>query len=1166
VNGNNIFDPGIDLPMSGVSVRLFQASQPITATPVSETVTGPNGTYTLYASASAAYYVHIPAAMFKIGAPLAGLRSVTGIGGTASNADTNKDDLIDENGLDNSNLPLDGVRSGNFTLSYGSMPLNTTGTQTFGENGYEAQMDDVADASGLMTIDFGFTVAPACPDITITPVALPSGSIGVSYSQALAATGGTAPYSYSLASGSLPDGLALASNGVISGTPSGGAPQTFTIIVTDTNGCQGISGSYTIATIVPLGTDFGDHAGFAFATQAANAAIRIGALPTDAETTNPANTTATGDDTVGSDDEDLTMPVFMSALPTTLSIPVTHVKVDLSGQTRINVFVDWNNDGDVADASETQAVQTVPANSSSVVNFVLTPPAATATSTAVTRYLRIRVTEGNSAPLFSGTSALKGEVEDYAITVMPPTDYSDHSAFGTASTVVGTTIRLGATVESELSATTNANATGDDTAGNDDEDGVTISTLTAGATATIPVIVTNSTGTSIYLNGWIDYNNNGQLTDPGEQIATNVIVTTGRNNFSQSLNITVPASATQGINLGARFLLTTSNNASPVGLSGVGEVEDYVVTIQAPPLTDFGDYTSFATASQTADPAVRIGSVAPDGEANSNLNTTATGDDLAGIDDEDVTMPSFSIGTATNLSFNVAITSPVTTAHVNVFVDWNGDGDVIDPSETQTAQPLTSSGMRIFTITPPANTIAGTKYLRIRMVEGATAPTFSGTSTLRGEVEDHSIIVTANAPPAAGPVVSNNLSQSGSRTFSGDPLADGDADGLTDLLEHALGTPATSGHHASRFTLARSSAGQLQAMLTRPVQPPDVRLTLETSTDLATWKMLTTAPRLTTNTDGTSTATYSGFDQNAAAGFIRLKVMLDADLNGTPEAVTTSAVHAWKYLDALPGRQSLSMPLLRPAIFCGAVQTVNQNTLVILNGASSIHTSLVAGEHYFVEVLSGPLAGQTLDIDTAETTGNTVTLTTTPDARLQGARIAIRPHHTLAGLIPASSLRGATESAAADRAMFFDTTTNAFRVLWVMDDGTSRKWLKEGDATLTDASARVIRPQEGMLIQIRDQATTLSLFGELRFTPEAPAAGTHFRGTGSVIPQAPSTLEVRPGSKLRLWSGDADPATGTYWNYQLDPAVQWIDERSGQNVSTQKLLQPFRAHFLTTAN
>jgi hypothetical protein len=59
---------------------------------------------------------------------------------------------------------------------------------------------------------------------------------------------------------------------------------------------------------------------------------------------------------------------------------------------------------------------------------------------------------------------------------------------------------------------------------------------------------------------------------------------------------------------------------------------------------------------------------------------------------------------------------------------------------------------------------------------------------------------------------------------------------------------------------------------------------------------------------------------------------------------------------------------------------------------------------------------------------------------------------------------------------------------------------------------------------------------------------------------------VRPGSKLRLWSGDADPATGTYWNYQLDPAVQWIDARNGQNVSTQKLLQPFRAHFLTPAN
>ena len=101
--------------------------------------------------------------MFQAGAPLAGLTSINGIGGTGSNAKTLLDDLYDENGLDNSNLPVDGIRTGNFTLAYGSMPLNSTTTQTFGENGYESQMDDLADASGLMTIDFGFKLLHAPP-------------------------------------------------------------------------------------------------------------------------------------------------------------------------------------------------------------------------------------------------------------------------------------------------------------------------------------------------------------------------------------------------------------------------------------------------------------------------------------------------------------------------------------------------------------------------------------------------------------------------------------------------------------------------------------------------------------------------------------------------------------------------------------------------------------------------------------------------------------------------------------------------------------------------------------------------------------------------------------------------------------------------------------------
>ncbi|HSE97088.1 MAG TPA: putative Ig domain-containing protein, partial [Blastocatellia bacterium] len=58
--------------------------------------------------------------------------------------------------------------------------------------------------------------------LTINTSSLPNATAGSSYSQTLSASGGTAPYTWSLASGSgpLPPGLNLSSGGTISGTPS----------------------------------------------------------------------------------------------------------------------------------------------------------------------------------------------------------------------------------------------------------------------------------------------------------------------------------------------------------------------------------------------------------------------------------------------------------------------------------------------------------------------------------------------------------------------------------------------------------------------------------------------------------------------------------------------------------------------------------------------------------------------------------------------------------------------------------------------------------------------------------------------------------------------------------------------------------------------------------
>ncbi len=74
------------------------------------------------------------------------------------------------------------------------------------------------------------TGSPAPLSVTATPLA--SAAQGSPYSASLAATGGTAPYSW-IPLGSLPSGLSLSSSGVITGTPQATGTFMFTVQVTD---------------------------------------------------------------------------------------------------------------------------------------------------------------------------------------------------------------------------------------------------------------------------------------------------------------------------------------------------------------------------------------------------------------------------------------------------------------------------------------------------------------------------------------------------------------------------------------------------------------------------------------------------------------------------------------------------------------------------------------------------------------------------------------------------------------------------------------------------------------------------------------------------------------------------------------------------------------------
>lgn len=73
-------------------------------------------------------------------------------------------------------------------------------------------------------------------NVRLTTSSLPGMTVGQYYSAFLQATGGNAPYTYTVSSGSLPAGLSLSSNGQISGTPQNTSPASFWVRVQDQYG------------------------------------------------------------------------------------------------------------------------------------------------------------------------------------------------------------------------------------------------------------------------------------------------------------------------------------------------------------------------------------------------------------------------------------------------------------------------------------------------------------------------------------------------------------------------------------------------------------------------------------------------------------------------------------------------------------------------------------------------------------------------------------------------------------------------------------------------------------------------------------------------------------------------------------------------------------------
>jgi uncharacterized repeat protein (TIGR01451 family) len=147
-------------------------------------------------------------------------------------------------------------------------------------------------------------------------------------------------------------------------------------------------------------------------------------------------------------------------------------------------------------------------------------------------------------------------------------------------------LKIGNTLpDLEANASTPYDATGDDVKGVDDEDTVTLSGLTTTTTTySLNVPVTNTTGGSATLLGWIDFDRDGIFqSDEGATIA----VPTGTNNANVTLTWNNIGTTGPNIVAGASYArlrltteaLTTSNAG---GAFADGEVQDHTLTIVNP--------------------------------------------------------------------------------------------------------------------------------------------------------------------------------------------------------------------------------------------------------------------------------------------------------------------------------------------------------------------------------------------------------------------------------------------------------------------------------------------------------------------------------------------------------------------------------------------------------
>jgi subtilisin family serine protease len=115
---------------------------------------------------------------------------------------------------------------------------------------WDLQVPHVAEAEqwpmfGFDPLHSGLSGSPSLSPVAISTSGIPVGVLGVPYSVSLTATGGSAPYYWTLTKGALLGGFTLSPGGLLSGTPAASGSATFTVQAADAQGALA-SRSFTL--------------------------------------------------------------------------------------------------------------------------------------------------------------------------------------------------------------------------------------------------------------------------------------------------------------------------------------------------------------------------------------------------------------------------------------------------------------------------------------------------------------------------------------------------------------------------------------------------------------------------------------------------------------------------------------------------------------------------------------------------------------------------------------------------------------------------------------------------------------------------------------------------------------------------------------------------------